>query len=406
MMADSVPQLLDALQQEHATLARELTEIEMLSQQAASEVERHEARRAEAEQKLDALQRDPGATREALNAAHAQLLAQTRRVTVMQSQTEILAGKQRALERFRARITEALEVLQPLAEREAVAMQGPRAEPVAATAATGGDVLERPDSGEPSGGGSAAHATEMVGSSSRVAREVIAAQEEMRRDIARQMHDGPAQSIANIALQAQVVQRLFEREPQRAAMELGELVAMVQHALDATKTFIFDVRPMVLDDLGLVPTLRRAAAERSRRSGIDVDFQSVGSDRRLSGDLESGLFRIVDDAMVGYLERHPASVSVRLDWVEDGVRASVRAHSPDLQDTPDKQARAAVAAARRERQMPAALASMIREQERTIRHGLPDGVWSEIDRRAASVGIVVRLVDNGWSVEASALTVG
>ena len=128
----------------------------------------------------------------------------------------------------------------------------------------------------------------------------MAAQEEMRREIARQMHDGPAQSIANIALQAQVVERLFTRDPAQAEVELRELVTMVQGALEATKTFIFDVRPMVLDDLGLVPTLRRTAAERSRRSGMAVGFESVGADARLGTELESAMFRIVDDAVIGY----------------------------------------------------------------------------------------------------------
>ena len=61
-----------------------------------------------------------------------------------------------------------------------------------------------------------------------------------------------------------------------AAGEVRQLVAMVQQTLDATKTFIFDVRPMVLDDLGLVPTLRRAARERGRRAGVPVEFESLG----------------------------------------------------------------------------------------------------------------------------------
>ena len=145
---------------------------------------------------------------------------------------------------------------------------------------------------------------------------MLAAQEQMRGEIARQMHDGPAQSIANIALQAQIVEHLYERDPTRAQAELGELVNMVQQALEATKSFIFDIRPMVLDDLGLVPTLRRSAREQSRRSDVEVRFESIGSDRRLGTDLEGALFRIVDDAVGGYLEVGPASVLVRLEWTE------------------------------------------------------------------------------------------
>ena len=143
---------------------------------------------------------------------------------------------------------------------------------------------------------------------------LLRAQEELRREIARQMHDGPAQSLANIALQAEIVLRLASRGDGRTHGELGQLRAMVEHALDATKEFIFDVRPMVLDDLGLVPTLRRTAADRGRRAGVEIDLDSQGTERRLAQDTESGLFRLIDDTINGYLALRPSRVAVRLEW--------------------------------------------------------------------------------------------
>jgi signal transduction histidine kinase len=227
----------------------------------------------------------------------------------------------------------------------------------------------------------------------------------MRREIARQMHDGPAQSIANIALQAQIVQRLFESDTERAKVELGELVNMVQQALEATKSFIFDVRPMVLDDLGLVPTLRRSAREASRRSGTQVRFESVGADRRLSTGLESGLFRIIDDTVVGYLELKPIELVVRLDWSEIDVRATVRARPAGADESAETKARAAVANARRDRALPQALATMIHEQESQAaarNAGLPQHVRAEIERRAAPLGVRVAVSDDRWQVELTA----
>ena len=91
---------------------------------------------------------------------------------------------------------------------------------------------------------------------------------------------------------------------------------MVQHTLDATKTFIFDVRPMVLDDLGLVPTLRRVARDRGRRSQIPIEFESYGTDRRLPMDVESALFRIIDETVTGFLSCHPDRISIRFEWAE------------------------------------------------------------------------------------------
>src|SRR5207244_5890105 len=140
-------------------------------------------------------------------------------------------------------------------------------------------------------------------------RALLGAQEDLRREIARAMHDGPAQSLTNIVLQAQIVERLLARDPAGAEAEVHQLISMVQHTLEATKTFIFDVRPMVLDDLGLVPTLRRAARERGRRAGVAVEFDSIGQDRRLAMDLESSLFRILDEALAAYVAAAPARVA-------------------------------------------------------------------------------------------------
>ena len=117
-----------------------------------------------------------------------------------------------------------------------------------------------------------------------VSRMILTAQEDLRREIARQMHDGPAQSLTNIVLQAQIVDRLMTKDPDKAGAEVHALIAMVQRTLDATKTFIFDVRPMVLDDLGLVPTLRRATPRSRppvrRRGGVRVGGRRPPAARR------------------------------------------------------------------------------------------------------------------------------
>jgi two-component system sensor histidine kinase DegS len=360
--------LADDLERDLAVVQRELDEIAMLLKQTATEAERHEARRVQAEERLTALEGDPGTPLDAMVEARSQLLSQTRRATLMQSQIDVLTGKQRALQRYHDRMASSVPVL-----REAAGQPGD---------AAGGNKTGAPASGD-----------------------VLAAQEQMRREIARQMHDGPAQSIANIALQAQIVQRLFERDPARAEHELSELVGMVQQALEATKSFIFDVRPMVLDDLGLVPTLRRSARERSRRSGTPVRFESVGADRRLSTELESGLFRIIDDAVVGYLSVQTIEVVLRLDWSENALRATVSGRPAGADQSAEAKARAVVAAARRDRAMPAALATMIHEQETSAaarNAGLPESVRAEIAQRAEPLGVQVLLSEDRWQIELTA----
>ena len=140
----------------------------------------------------------------------------------------------------------------------------------------------------------------------------------------RQLHDGPAQSIANIGLQAEIVERLMDKgDSAGRATRSGSLRRLVQQALDSTKEFIFEIRPMVLDDLGLGPTLRRAASDRARRSGISVDFASQGNEDRLDPDVESAVYRSIDEAIAGYLAQDPPSVIVRLDWSERELIATV-----------------------------------------------------------------------------------
>jgi two-component system sensor histidine kinase DegS len=365
-MDRTLPQLADELATDQATLERELAEIELLMRQAATESERHEARRVQAEERVMQLERDDPDAPD-LPEARSALLAQTRRVTLMQAQLDVLGGKQRALQRFHDRLASIVPLVRD-------APSGTGSEPVPSKPATAED---------------------------------LAAQEELRREIARQMHDGPAQSIANIALQAHVVQRLFEHQPEQAQAELAELVRMVERALAATKDFIFDVRPMVLDDLGLVPTLRRSSLERGRRAGILVRFESVGADRRLKSELESALFRVIDDAMSGYLSGSPAELAVRLDWMADNISATIHASNAPANQSAASRAHAVVAAARHERTMPAALASMIREQERdeTLRAtGLPDEAWKDIQLRADAAQLQVTLSSDRSTLEVRAAT--
>ena len=359
-------ELATELEQDRTTLERELAEIELLMRQASSEAERHEQRRIQAEERMNALDRERDADPAMLSEARAHLLSQTRRQTMMQGQLEVLEGKQRALHRYHERLG---QIVPRIGGAPGVA-----------------DEVRQLSAGR---------------GASTSSRDVMAVQEEMRREIARHMHDGPAQSIANIALQAQVVERLITRDPAQAERELRDLVTMVQGALEATKTFIFDVRPMVLDDLGLVPTLRRTAAERTRRSGMVVGFESVGADARLSSELESTVFRIVDDAVSGMLEAHPQELTVRLDWQESGLKATVRGRAAGAQVAESEAARMAVAVARRDKQMPAALASMIHEQESVDSRGLSEKAWAEIRSRAESVGIEIVLSADGWLLEAS-----
>jgi two-component system sensor histidine kinase DegS len=283
------PALLVRLQADIATLDRELVEIDMLVGQARTEAARHEQKRAQAADRLAGPDKpvDPADAAE----AYASLVPLTRRAVLMEAQVDLLDGKRKSLARHREAVAAVLEAISDLPLKSA-----------ADFAADGAESLP------PS-----------------LSRLVLTAQEDLRREIARAMHDGPAQSLTNIVLQAQIVDRLLERDPSHAKGELRLLVSMVQQTLDATKGFIFDVRPMVLDDLGLVPTLRRAARDRGRRAHIPVDFESLGHDGRLPMEVESAVFRILEEALTAYLGLAPEKILVRLDWTDE-LEARISAH--------------------------------------------------------------------------------
>ena len=364
-MADPPIALGETLDRELEGLARELAEIELLVGQARIEAGRHEQKRAQAAERLAA----PGAPAApaALAEANAQVMTLTRRAAVMEAQLEVLAGKQKVLERYRDGLTRV---------REAVG--GPEA-----GAGTTGAVV------------GAAPGPAMAGITPAVRRVILAVQEDLRRDIARAMHDGPAQSLTNIVLQAQIVEHLLDRDPAAARAEVRELTAMVQRTLEATKTFIFDVRPMVLDDLGPVPTLRRVARDRSRRTGVPVEFESLGSDRRLPMELESAIFRVADEAVAGLLGGHPEKVILTLDWGEE-LEVTVRAVHPASLEVPEEEPRP---------DMPAALREMVDDRRaRAAAHGsvavLTATIRREIDERAAAAGGHVEFAGDGRGVTA------
>lgn len=148
---------------------------------------------------------------------------------------------------------------------------------------------------------------------------IIKAQEEERRRVAREIHDGPAQAMANIVFRAEVCERLIDTDIARSKSELKELREQVRVALRETRKIIFDLRPMTLDDLGLVPTIRRVLDTMKERNGIFPEVKILGEEKRLDSHIEIGLFRIIQEAL-NNVEKHSRASSV---WVRIDFRPSV-----------------------------------------------------------------------------------
>jgi two-component system sensor histidine kinase DegS len=345
-------------------LTREIGEIELLTNQARTEATRHEQKRAQAAEKI----LPPSSDEEEGNQGLDQLLALTRRAAIMEAQVDILEGKLKVLTRFRESLSRYGADLDRTSMGGAVPQHTP-------------DKLDTSTPLPPA-----------------VSRLVLAAQEDLRREIARAMHDGPAQSLTNIVLQAQIVERLLDRDPSKAKDEIGQLVDMVQHTLDATKTFIFDVRPMVLDDLGLVPTLRRVARDRGRRSQTPIEFESYGNDQRLPMDVESALFRIIDESVTGFLTCHPDRISIRFEWAPDKVEARIAARREALEDVAEPELEEPAPPSKKgkvqaEMEIPEALKAMMEETR-----GGPARRAGRGQQRCDTIGVRAELADEGREV--------
>jgi two-component system sensor histidine kinase DegS len=373
----SLRELADRLAAEGGSIQRELDEIDLLINQARTESQRHESRRQAAADKLAGM---AGSDNKELAELANQVVSIGRKAALMEAQIDLLEGKRKSIGR-----------LHDLIEGHAAQVRAV-ASPGGGTGGLG--------TGAGNDGDAAAASGDFTGGDipPAVSRIVLSAQEDMRREIARAMHDGPAQSLTNIVLQAQIVERLLADDPAAAATEVHALTAMVQRTLDATKTFIFDVRPMVLDDLGLVPTLRRASRDRGTRGRIKVEFESVGVDRRLPVELESGLFRMLDDGLAAHVAGKPERLVLRLDWGEALVIELVAGKTMVAIEKPDLPADGA--------ELPPALAAMVEERKAAYEAAveaarvtslarLPDRVWHEIAERSTLLGVRAELLDEG-----------
>jgi two-component system sensor histidine kinase DegS len=150
------------------------------------------------------------------------------------------------------------------------------------------------------GGGAGSASLEMV----------INAQEAERQRLSRQMHDGPAQALSNFIVQTEIANRLMDIDQKRAKEELDNLKNSAMSTFKEVRTFIFELRPMMLDDLGLFPTIRRYVDNFKEQTGADINLTLKGSERRLESYLEVMLFRALQELM-GNAFRHNSENSVK-----------------------------------------------------------------------------------------------
>lgn len=271
---------------EYERTEKELKEIDVLIKQSAAEVERLAQRSAQVTNYMRQLEMNfDTIPREDIKEGYEALQSAQQRLFTMRGQLEKLQSDQRNLER--------------LAEfqRRLLDLSG------------GLGSLSR---SKPGGGLSTADQSSVI--------RVIQTEEAAKQSLVRKMHDGPASSLSNFILQAEICQRFFDTNPDRARTELNVLKGAAASTFGAVKDFIFDLRPMMLDDLGVIPTLRRYGESFQEKSGIPVSLTVTGTERRLESHVEVTIFRAVQELMSNARDHGQASrVQVLLDLAPDQV---------------------------------------------------------------------------------------
>jgi two-component system sensor histidine kinase DegS len=153
---------------------------------------------------------------------------------------------------------------------------------------------------------------------------IIQAQEAERGRLARKMHDGPAQALSNFILQAEIASRLFESDQAKAKDELVGVKTAASDTFQKVRDFIFDLRPMMLDDLGLVPTISRYVDSFKEQSGIEVRLITTGMEQRFESYLEVMVFRAIQELLSNIaLHSQASQVTLQLDSSAEGLRLNL-----------------------------------------------------------------------------------
>lgn len=151
--------------------------------------------------------------------------------------------------------------------------------------------------------------------------QIIKAQEDERQRVARDIHDGPAQLMSNVVLKAEICERMIDVDLAKARIELQSLKKIVRDSLQDVRKIIYNLRPMSLDDLGLVPTLQRYILTFQEDTGISVFFKTKGTFEDIKSLISLTVFRIVQESISNIRKHADAkSVTINMEFMEKELR--------------------------------------------------------------------------------------
>jgi len=296
--------LISEVRTEYERMSARLRELQTIIDQSQAEVKRLQTRSIDINTNLKRIEESIDTVpRSDIKTIYTAALDTRTRLLTMQGQLDKVQQDRTQLDQFSQTLKHVLDMLQGISALPTPAPTGPSAN---------GDAL-----------------------SGTVIVRIVEAQEAERQRLARQMHDGPAQSLTNFILQAEICQRLFDRNPDRAVEELGNLKSAASSTFQKVRDFIFDLRPMMLDDLGLAPTIRRYTESFGEKSNIEVHLNIVGEERRrIEAHAEVTMFRGIQE-LLGYARdiSNAAKIELMLDISGDHIRTTATFNGKPIDET-------------------------------------------------------------------------
>lgn len=145
--------------------------------------------------------------------------------------------------------------------------------------------------------------------------KILEAQENERKRIARDVHDGPAQHMANVIMKVDICNMVIQRDLQEGLKELADLKESVKVALREVRSIIFDLKPMSLDDLGLSETIHQIVNAISQESDIDIKLELKPINTEIEHIIQIAVYRIIQEILNNIRKHSKAKhVEVRLDY--------------------------------------------------------------------------------------------
>jgi two-component system sensor histidine kinase DegS len=278
---------MDSIREELDRSRQELREVNLMLDQSQLEVSKLAQRNASVTTQLQQiLSHFDSLPRGDIRLAYEAALDAQQRLFVMRGQLEKLQGDQKRLKQYTTILDQVLQALE----------------------------ANRPADSKAPRMGRVTDTVEMI----------IQAQEAERQRLSRQMHDGPAQALSNFILQTEIALRLFEIDQVKAKEELASLKRTATTTFQKVRDFIFELRPMMLDDLGLIPTLKRYVDAFKDHPGLELRLRVIGQERRLESYMEVMIFRAVQEILNNALQQSQAGqINVQVDIGNQYVRVIV-----------------------------------------------------------------------------------